>query len=139
MMFLIMRVYILLFNANTSDEGIHTIQSGDRDKILMFQEEDDATRFAIMLEAQDFPEPTVEAIDSEEIKLFCEKANYEWEIIESGKLAVPPEKNLEQTDWDLEQEQDSPSQSNVNQESTEEDDLSSNELNKIRNQLEGLL
>ncbi len=139
MMFLIMRVYILLFNANTSDEGIHTIQSGDRDKILMFQEEDDATRFAIMLEAQDFPEPAVEAIDSEEIKLFCEKANYEWEIIESGKLAVPPEKNLEQTDWDLEQDQDSPPQSNVDQESTEEDDLSSNELNKIRNQLEGLL
>ena len=139
MMFLIMRVYILLFNANTSDEGIHTIQSGDRDKILMFQEEDDATRFAMMLEAQDFPAPAVEAIDSEEIKLFCEKANYEWEIIESGKLAVPPEKNLEQTDWDLEQDQDSPPQSNVDQESTEEDDLSSNELNKIRNQLEGLL
>ncbi len=130
-----MRVYILLFNANTSDEGIHTIQSGDRDKVLMFQEEDDATRFAMMLEAQDFPEPTVEAIDSEEIKLFCEKANYEWEIVETGKLAVPPENNLEQTDWDLDKDQDSSSQSGSEQESTDEDD----KLNKIRNQLEGLL
>lgn len=134
-----MRVYILLFNANTSEEGIHTIQSGDRDKVLMFQEEDDATRFAIMLEAQDFPEPTVEAIDSQEIQMFCEKANYEWEIIEAGKLAVPPEKNLEQTNWDLEKEQSSPSQSSSESESTEEDNLSSNDLNKIRNQLEGLL
>ena len=141
MVFWFMRVYILLFNANTSDEGIHTIQSGDRDKVLMFQEEDDATRFAILLEAQDFPEPTVEAIDAEEIKMFCEKANYEWEIIESGKLAVPPEKNLEQTAWDLEKDQESSSQTSSEQEPTEEEenDLSSNELNKIRNQLEGLL
>lgn len=134
-----MRVYILLFNANTSDEGIHTIQSGDRDKVLMFQEEDDAARFAIMLEAQDFPEPTVEAIDSEEIKLFCEKANYEWELIESGKLAVPPEKNLEQTDWDRQEDQAPNSQASPEQEVSEEDKLSSNELDQIRNQLEGLL
>jgi hypothetical protein len=29
----------------------------------MFEAEDDATRFALMLEAQDFPEATVEAMD----------------------------------------------------------------------------
>ena len=95
-----MRVYILLFNAGTNNEGIHTLQIGDRQKVLMFQEEDDATRFAIMLEAQDFPEPTVEEIDAEEVKAFCEKADYDSELIEPGQLALPPEKNVEQTDWD---------------------------------------
>lgn len=132
-----MLVYILLYNANTEDEGIHTIQEGDRNKILMFNDKDDALRYAMMLEAQDFPEPSVEAIDSEEIKAFCKSANYEWEIIESGKLAVPPETNLEQTKWEEEQNQSSGESSTES--ATENSANSNSELDKIRNQLEGLL
>ncbi len=49
-----MRVFVLIFNAGTDNEGIHTIRVGDRNKILMFESEDDALRFALMLEAQDF-------------------------------------------------------------------------------------
>ncbi|ELS05212.1 Protein of unknown function (DUF3110) [Xenococcus sp. PCC 7305] len=129
-----MRVYILLFNARTNNEGIHTIQIGDRQKVLMFQEEDDATRFAIMLEAQDFPEPTVEEIDSEEVKAFCEKADYDSELIEPGQLALPPEKNVEQTDWDQESEG-----SSVADAKSDSKTMAQNELERIRQQLEGLL
>ena len=130
-----MRVYILLFNAGTNNEGIHTLQIGDRQKVLMFQEEDDATRFAMLLEAQDFPEPAVEAIDSEEVKAFCEKADYDFEIIEPGKLTIPPETNLEKTDWDSESEQ-----SSANNPSEEEArTMQQAELERIRKQLEGLL
>ena len=74
-----MRVFVLIFNARTENEGIHTIQVGERNKILMFESEDDATRYALLLEAQDFLSPTVEAVDAEEIKEFCESANYDWE------------------------------------------------------------
>lgn len=129
-----MRVYILLFNAGTSNEGIHTIQIRDRQKILMFQEEDDATRFALMLEAQDFPEPTVEEIDSEEVKAFCEKADYDSELIEPGQLTLPPEKNVEQTDW--EKEADKSLDASSESESTS---MAESELDRIRKQLEGLL
>ena len=129
-----MLVYILLYNANTEDEGIHTIQEGNINKILMFKDKDDASRYAMMLEAQDFPEPSVEAIDSEEIKLFCEKANYSWQIIESGQLELPPEANLEQTDWETEE-----SISDPDTETSEESTIPASELDKIRNQLEGLL
>jgi Protein of unknown function (DUF3110) len=94
-----MRVYVLLFNARTENEGIHTVQMGDRNVILMFMDEDDATRYALMLEAQDFPTATVEVIDSEEIEEFCRSANYDWKLVEAGELAVPPESNLERTDW----------------------------------------
>ena len=130
-----MLVYILLYNANTEDEGIHTIQEGERNQILMFQDKDDALRYAMMLEAQDFPVPAVEAIDSEEIKLFCEKADYSWQIVESGQLAVPPESNLEQTSWEEENEANTPDNLAVEDDSS----VPSNELDKIRNQLEGLL
>jgi hypothetical protein len=123
-----MRVYVLLFNAGTENEGIHTIQMGDRNKVLMFEEEDDATRFAVLLEAQDFPPASVEAMDAEDIKEFCQSVDYDWELVASGDLAIPPEQNVEQTDWQL--ELDTPEV---------ESEFASPELDDIRKRLEGLL
>ena len=121
-----MRVFVLLFNARTENEGIHTIQSENSHKVLMFESEDDATRFALMLEAQDFPSPTVEALDSEEVEEFCRSVDYEWELVEAGKLAMPPEMNVEKTSWSPEAK---PSES----------EMTNEQIEKIRRQLEGLL
>ena len=120
------RVFVLLFNAQTDNEGIHTVRVENRNKVLIFESEDDATRFGLMLEAQDFPTPTVEAMDVEEIKEFCEGAGYDWELIPSGALALPPETNVEQTEWQAEGRQ-------------QPADPSNSELDRIRRQLEGLL
>lgn len=122
-----MRVFILLFNAGTDNEGIHTVHAAGQDKVLMFAEEDDATRFALLLEAQDFPAPTVEAIDSREIEAFCEETGYAWELIEKGMLAIPPAANAEEIDWQKEQK------------NTDDSEMSAQELEKIRRRLEGLL
>lgn len=144
-----MRVFVLMFNAGTENEGIHTIRKGDayggklRNTILMFESEDDATRYALLLEAQDFPTPTPEAIDAEEIQQFCESAGYDWEIVpENSNLVVtPPEVNVEETDWQPDvQKEDIPEDFlDSNQEPSEEPELSNSELDKIRRQLEGLL
>lgn len=123
-----MRVFVLMFNARTENEGIHTIRVGDRNKLLMFESEDDATRFALMLEAQDFPPATVEPMDSEELEEFCLSANYDWEIVPEGALAVPPEANVDETDW----QKDSPQQDT-------DEEMSDTELDRIRRQFEGLL
>ena len=120
-----MRVFVLLFNARTENEGIHTIQVDERNKVLIFESEDDASRFAGMLEAQDFPTATVEAMDAKEIKEFCESADYDWELIPDGALALPPETNVEQTDWQVEDKKPA--------------DISDSELDRIRRKLEGLL
>ncbi|MEB3342434.1 DUF3110 domain-containing protein [Okeania sp.] len=120
-----MRVFVLLFNARTENEGIHTIQIGDRNKVLMFQSEDDATRFGVLLEAQDFPTPTVEEIDQEEVMEFCRNVDYDWQVVPAGKLEIPPEHNVEETDW-----QEDADQASENKET---------ELDKIKRQLEGLL
>lgn len=120
-----MRVFILLFNARTENEGIHTIRVGDRNRVLMFESEDDAMRFALMLEAQDFPPATVEAMDAEEIKEFCESADYDWELVPDGGLAIPPESNVEETDWQIDAEKPA--------------ELSDTDLDDIRRKLEGLL
>ena len=119
------RVFVLLFNARTENEGIHTIRIGDRNKVLMFESEDDATRFGLLLEAQDFPEATVEPIGVDEIEEFCRRNDYDCELIETGRLEIPPETNVQQTDWTT--EADKP----------EEPEIS--DLDRIRRQLEGLL
>jgi hypothetical protein len=128
------RIFILLVNAGTDSEGIHTIQMGGRNKVLMFESEDDALRYALMLEAQDFPSPTVEGFPPEEIEEFCEEAGYDCELIEAGRLELPPEANVEQPDWQGQEAVEPHPRANA------EAEVESNpELDAIRRRLEGLL
>lgn len=128
------RVFVLIFNARTENEGIHTVRIGDRNKVLMFESEDDATRFALMLEAQDFPSPTVEPMDRSEIEHFCESADYDHEFVPiNGDLVVPPEQNVEQTDWNQ------AGSTFPEPEAEEKGEMSNSELDNIRRKLEGLL
>jgi Protein of unknown function (DUF3110) len=127
-----MRIFVLLFNARTENEGIHTLQIGNRNIVLMFAEEDDATRFALLLEAQDFPTATIEGFDAEEIEEFCASAGYEAMLVDAETLMVPPESNVDQTDWDP-NSQPSPYPDPLDREA------STTELDRIRQQLEKLL
>jgi len=136
-----MRVFVLLFNAGTDNEGIHTIRMGDRNLVLMFEEADDATRYAMLLEAQDFPVPTVEAIDREEIEEFCQSVGYDCKFVPSGfvpqteadrLLLAPPENNLDTTNW---QDGKEPEPTANEPDRT----MSDAELERIRRKLEGLL
>lgn len=107
-----MRVYVLLFNVGTDNEGLHSLkimppEAEDgipKDVVLAFEEEDDATRFGLLLEAQDFPTPTVEGIERAEIEDICLSAGYELQFVPEGTLAVPPEVNVEETDWQVDRQ-----------------------------------
>ncbi len=128
-----MRVYVLLFNPRTENEGIHSVRVGDRDKIFMFKSEDDATRYALMLEAQDFPVPVVEEMPEDEVIEFCNSQGFDYEVLEEGMLVLPPEGNLESTDWQADGANDPSS------ESSPESSPETSDLDRIRRQLEGLL
>lgn len=129
-----MQVYVLLFNAGTDNEGIHSLQANGRNTVLMFEDEDDATRFGLMLEAQDFPTPDIEAFEQADIEEFCEEAGFDLRLIPAGSLMVPPENKVEATDWHPEgdYEEDAPP-------TADESRLSNEELNDIRQRLEKLL
>jgi Protein of unknown function (DUF3110) len=131
-------VYVLLFNARTENEGIHTLQTGDRNKVLMFLDEDDAIRFGLMLEAQDFPPVTIEKMDEEDIIEFCRDADYDWEQVEPGKLAVPPENTVPIIDWSADGNHQEKTVTPQDEDS-EGSELQNEELDRIRRQLEGLL
>ena len=66
------QVYVLLYNAGTDNEGIHTISHQGRHTILMFKSSSDATNFARQLREHNFPVPSVESILIQEIIAFCE-------------------------------------------------------------------
>ena len=104
-----MKIFVLLYNPNTDNEGIHSIELKGRTIVLMFEEKDDAERYVGLLEAQDFPPPSVEMVDLEEIKDFCSRCDYETRIVtkdfvpktlEDRLLITPPQKNLEVDKWE---------------------------------------
>ena len=142
-----MRVHVLLFDAGTDSEGIHSLEIAGRTVVLLFENPDDAERYAGLLEAQDFPVPTVEALDREDVDLFCREAGYEARLIESGFVPsndeerlfmAPPQSNRDVSNWkdDPLPEQQTPEPARQEH----EDEPGSNpELDELRRRLEGLL
>ena len=131
-----MRVNVLLFDAGSDSEGIHSLEIAGRTVVLLFENPDDAERYAGLLEAQDFPVPTVESLDREDVELFCREAGYEARFVASGFVPesdeerlfmAPPEANRDVSQWKDEESLSEPEPS------------SSSDLDALRKRLEGLL
>ena len=147
-----MRVHVLLFDAGTDSEGIHSLEIAGRTVVLLFENPDDAERYAGLLEAQDFPVPTVEALDREDVDLFCREAGYEARLIESGFVPsndeerlfmAPPQSNRDVSNWKddavsddgmAEQQGAEPARQGL-----ETEPESNPALDELRRRLEGLL
>ncbi len=130
-----MQVWVLLYNARTDNEGIYTLQIESNNIIVAFEQEDDAIRYAGMLEAQDFLTLTVEIIDKQELEEFCEDAKYDLNIVPTDALLVPPEKNVDKTDWSKNLDQDE----NVSSELEDEIAIEDPVIAMMRRRLENLL
>ena len=133
---------MLLFDSGSEVEGIHTLELNGRTVVLMFEEVDDALRYAGLLAAQDFPEATPEAISREEIELFCGQAGYEAQSVPSGfmpgtaeerLMLAPPEQNLDTNEWREQQDQPQQAPAETAQPAVNP------ELEAFRRSLEGLL
>ena len=101
-------MHVLLFDAGSDTEGIHSLELNGRTVVLLFEDPDDAERYAGLLEAQDFPTPTVETLEREEIERFCVEAGYEARHVPAGflprsdedrLLIAPPEQNMDVSLW----------------------------------------
>ena len=130
-----MLVHVLLYEPGTESEGIHSLELKGKTVILMFQDRDDAERYCGLLEAQDFPTPSVEELTRRDIEAFCVEAGYEARFVEKGfipstdeerLMIAPPLSNLEVGNWhdrDIINEQNS----------------SNDQLEDIKKRLENLL
>ncbi|MCP9884098.1 DUF3110 domain-containing protein [Synechococcus sp. ATX 2A4] len=150
-----MTVHVLLFDAGTDNEGIHSLELGGHTVVLLFEDPDDAERYAGLLEAQDFPLPSVEPLEREEMELFCAQAGYEARFVPSGFLPQspeerlwisPPERNMDVSSWnDDNSEPSGATEATAGLVSTDdggpdgEASAASDELEAFRRRLEGLL
>tara|TARA_Y100001968_G_scaffold81998_1_gene73063 strand:- start:632 stop:1027 length:396 start_codon:yes stop_codon:yes gene_type:complete len=131
-----MFVHVLLYEAGTESEGIHSLELKGNTVILMFEDKDDAERYCGLLEAQDFPTPSVEKLTRTDIEAFCIEAGYEPRYVEKGfipstdeeRLMIsPPLSNLEVGIWN--------NQNNIN----EQNNSTNEQLEDIKKRLENLL
>ena len=141
-----MPVHVLLFDAGSDAEGIHSLEVNGNTLVLLFEDPDDAERYAGLLEAQDFPTPSVEAINRDEIELFCTPAGYQAQFVPAGflpqsaedrLLISPPERNMDVANWKEELQE----QAVAGMAGAEPDEPSgaNAELEAFRRRLEGLL
>jgi len=130
-----MLVHVLLYEAGTESEGIHSLELKGSTVILMFQDRDDAERYCGLLEAQDFPIPTVEQLTREDVEAFCNQAGYQHRFVEEGfvpstdeeRLMIsPPVSNLEVGNWN-------------NKDNLIKKSSSNDQLEDIKKRLENLL
>jgi hypothetical protein len=81
----------LLTLKDRKDDGAYAVQDQYGHKVLfLFQEEDDATRYALMLEDQEDAEMDVVEVDAELAIKTCKMYNYKYSIITPDDIVIPP-------------------------------------------------
>lgn len=72
-------------------EGAYSVINEEGDQILyLFEEEDDAVRYAMMLEEDGYPEMHVIEIEDEVMLKTCEMHGYQYTVITPDDIVVPP-------------------------------------------------
>jgi len=72
-------------------EGAYSVRNSNGEQIVyLFQEEDDAVRYAMLLEEDDYPEMHVIEIEDEIIIKACDIHDYQYTIITSEDIVIPP-------------------------------------------------
>tara|TARA_A100001201_G_scaffold27676_3_gene30334 strand:+ start:430 stop:699 length:270 start_codon:yes stop_codon:yes gene_type:complete len=86
-------MFILTVDGKETD-GAYAVENEDGEQVLfIFEEEDDATRFAMMLEEEGSPEMHIIEVDDELMIKTCEMHDYSYSIITKNDLVVPPQNN----------------------------------------------
>ena len=76
------------------EEGAYSVKDDDGEQILyLFEEEDDATRYAMMLEEDGYPEMNVLEVEDEVLLKTCEMHEYQYTIITKNDFVIPPKQD----------------------------------------------
>lgn len=84
----------LITIAGREQEGAYAAIDEYGEYILyIFEEEDDAVRFAMLLEEDDYPEMHVLEVDEDLIKKACSIHDYQYRIFTKNDIVIPPQTN----------------------------------------------
>jgi hypothetical protein len=81
----------LLTLKDRKDDGAYAVQDQYGKKVLfLFEDEDDATRYALMLEDQEETEMDVVEVDDDLAIKTCKMYNYSYAVITPEDIVIPP-------------------------------------------------
>jgi hypothetical protein len=81
----------LLTLKDKKDDGAYAVQDHYGRKVLfLFEEEDDAIRYALMLEDQEEVEMDVIEVDDDLAIKTCAMYNYKYAVITQDDIVIPP-------------------------------------------------
>ena len=73
------------------EQGAYAVQDGSGNHVLfLFEEEDDAERYAMMLHEQDNKEMDLVEVEDELALRTCKMYNYRYSIITPNDIVIPP-------------------------------------------------
>ena len=76
------------------EQGAYAVQDGHGNHVLfLFEEEDDAERYAMMLENEEDKEMDLVEVDDALALRTCKMYNYKYAVITPNDIVVPPPKN----------------------------------------------
>ena len=121
--------WVVLFRGDEAGDGIHSLSSEGREIVLAFEAGAEAQRFALVLKAQGFYEPTPRKMDVRDLEAFCASdERISLLRVPEGTALVPPEDRVDDVEF-------SPRGAPA-AESTEELDEASRSLDEARARLE---
>ena len=83
-------MYILTVHGK-EEEGAYSVQNEHGGHVLyLFEQEDDACRYAMMLEEEEYPEMHVLEVEDEIMIKTCESHGYNYTVITSNDIVIPP-------------------------------------------------
>ena len=81
----------LLTLKDRKDDGAYAVQNRYGEKVLfLFEEEDDATRYALMLEDQEKTILDVVEVDDDLAIMTCKRYNYKYAVVTPDDIVIPP-------------------------------------------------
>ena len=81
----------LLASKNSSQQGAYAVENQDGENVLFFfEEEDDADRYAMLLQAQDDRSLSVIEIEEALAIRTCKMYNYRYAVIKPEDIVIPP-------------------------------------------------
>lgn len=122
--------WVVLFRGDDSGDGIHSLSSDGREIVLAFEAVDEARRFALVLKAQGFYEPTPHRMEISALEDFCDSdERISLLPIPEGTCIVPPDDRVDDVDF-------TPNSSDKASMGEDEATLTDQQLDETRQRLE---
>ena len=84
----------ILTSKNSAEQGAYAVENQDKENVLFFfEEEDDAERYALMLEADEDRSLAVMEIEEGLAIRTCKLYNYRYAVIKPEDIVIPPKLN----------------------------------------------